>query len=325
MDRYRILRNIASGWIVISVLCLILCGCGEQAPEPPPKPREVRKKIVARPGPPKTEPSVAADPSTGDKPQEEKSEAAEPGKTAPDSGKPALAQVSTPDGKDTKATSQAQDAKPVPAQTGAAEDKDAKPASKPEEPVPAAADKTDVEGRAGEVEKADTAVPPDIAEEGEEDEILSAISGMDPEDADKFTASYDPKGRVDPFEPLLREKRKEPEKEQPQPPASAVASSRPKPPPRRLTPLEKLDLGQLKLVGIIRAESGNKALVEEASGKGYIIVKGTYIGIHSGIVVDILPDRVVVEEQDEDVLGKVTVRKRELKFNRPEGEDYYEM
>jgi len=78
----------------------------------------------------------------------------------------------------------------------------------------------------------------------------------------------------------------------------------------------------LKLVGIIRAESGNRALVEEATGKGYIIKKGTYIGINAGRVSEILGDRVIVEEEDEDFSGAVTIRKRELKLQKPLGEYY---
>ena len=81
----------------------------------------------------------------------------------------------------------------------------------------------------------------------------------------------------------------------------------------------------MKLVGIVRTPRGNKAMVEEASGKGYIIDKGTYIGIHSGQVVDIQKDRIVVEEKDTDPKGKVTVRTREIKFQRPSGDEYYEM
>ena len=297
MDRYRILRNIASGWIAIFLVCLVLCGCEEHAPEPPPKPKEVRKKIIARPGPPKSETIAAADVSASDQsPEQKQAPEQKTGTPGPEkAAQPTPSQpVSVPKDDEQQETDVSKTETAETAQSGT-----------------------------GEGELSDEALPSDIPDTGEVDESLAAISGMDAEDADKFTASYSPKGKADPFEPLLREEPKKTEK--PPEPKDEAVSSKPKPPPRRLTPLERLDLGQLKLVGIIRAESGNKALVEEASGKGYIIVKGTYIGIHSGIVVDILQDRVVVEEQDEDVLGKVTVRKRELKFNRPEGEDYYEM
>jgi len=151
------------------------------------------------------------------------------------------------------------------------------------------------------------------------DSELTSIEDISLEnESDKYIA-YNPKGRIDPFAPLFKEETKN------KAPKKTNDSNKPKKPVRPLTPLEKLDLGQLKLVGIISAESGNKALVEEASGKGYIIVKGTYIGIHSGKVVDILKDRIIVEEEDKNMLGHITIRKRELKFQRPAGDNYYEM
>jgi type IV pilus assembly protein PilP len=80
-----------------------------------------------------------------------------------------------------------------------------------------------------------------------------------------------------------------------------------------------MDLSQLKLVAIIRTPKGNKAMVDESSGKGYIIAKGTYIGMNSGTVVKILKDRLIIEEEAENVFGKITIRKRELKLQKPPG------
>jgi len=74
-------------------------------------------------------------------------------------------------------------------------------------------------------------------------------------------------------------------------------------------------------VGIIFASSGNKALVEDASGKGFVIKKGTRIGINSGRVIKILKARVVVEEEAESILGKTSLVKRELKLQKPPGEE----
>ena len=120
--------------------------------------------------------------------------------------------------------------------------------------------------------------------------------------------SYDAIGKIDPFEPLFREK-----------PESVKKSKRKK---KRIprTPLERIDLSQLKLVGIILASSGNRALVEESSGKGYVIKKGTYIGMNSGKVVNIKKEKVVVEEEFEDVFGKTKFRHREIKLPKPPGE-----
>ncbi len=119
---------------------------------------------------------------------------------------------------------------------------------------------------------------------------------------------YNPKGKIDPFEPLFRER----------PTVASVKQKREKRIPR--TPLEKIDLSQLKLVGIILASSGNKALVEESNGKGYVIKKGTYVGTNAGKVVQIEKDKVIVAEEYEDVLGNVTLRNKELKLPKPPGE-----
>lgn len=120
-------------------------------------------------------------------------------------------------------------------------------------------------------------------------------------------AVYDPTGKIDPFEPLFREK-----------PIETKERKLKKRTPR--TPLERIDLSQLKLVGIILASSGNRALVEEASGKGYVIKKGTYIGMNAGKVVDIQKETVTVEEEFEDIYGKISVRQRALKLPKPPGE-----
>ena len=119
---------------------------------------------------------------------------------------------------------------------------------------------------------------------------------------------YNPKGKIDPFEPLFREK----------PAVALKKKKRKKRTPR--TPLERIDISQLKLVAIVLASSGNRALVEESSGKGYVVKKGTYMGTNSGKVVKIEKDKVIVAEEFEDYRGKVTLRNREMKLPKPPGE-----
>ena len=125
--------------------------------------------------------------------------------------------------------------------------------------------------------------------------------------ASKDRPVYNPRGKIDPFEPLFRDK-----------PAVATGKARPKKRVPR-TPLEKIDISQLKLVAIIQAGSGNRALVEESNGKGYVIKPGTYIGTNSGKVVKIEKDKVIVAEEWEDVLGNVTLRNKEIKLPKPPG------
>jgi type IV pilus assembly protein PilP len=123
-------------------------------------------------------------------------------------------------------------------------------------------------------------------------------------------APYDPKGKVNPFEPLLKDESA----------AVAIRVRTPTDPNRPKTPLEKLDLGQLKLVAIIATPTGNRAMVEESTGKGYIIKTGTFIGLNSGKVVDIKEGKVLVEEEFEDVYGKAIVQKKEITLPKPPGE-----
>jgi len=121
---------------------------------------------------------------------------------------------------------------------------------------------------------------------------------------------YDPRGKVDPFEPLLKP---EPEKK-----IQKKKIERKKCIAR--TPLQKADLSQFKLVAVIQKASGNRALVVEPSGKGYVLEKDTAIGIHCGHVMQIMKDSLIVEEEVEDLYGEVTKQKRELKIQKPLGE-----
>jgi Tfp pilus assembly protein PilP len=111
---------------------------------------------------------------------------------------------------------------------------------------------------------------------------------------------------IDPFKPLIGDGST----------PSSVRKKRIKRVP--LTPLEKLDFSQLKLVGIVLSANGNRAMVEDASGKGYVLQVGTYVGRSSGIVTKILKEKVIIEEEIVNVHGKVVVQIRELKLNKPQ-------
>ena len=120
---------------------------------------------------------------------------------------------------------------------------------------------------------------------------------------------YNPEGKLDPFEPLFKKER------------VSIAVGKKKIERRKpLTPLERISLSQLTLVGIIQAPSGSRALVQESSGKGYVVKKGTYIGTNSGKIVQILKDRIIIEEESEDIYGKVSIIKKPLKLQKPPGE-----
>jgi type IV pilus assembly protein PilP len=99
--------------------------------------------------------------------------------------------------------------------------------------------------------------------------------------------SYNPEGKPDPFKPFIQL-------------TSARGGSRTAP----LTPLQKYDISQLKLVAIISSPEGNIALVEDVTGKGYFLKKGTWVGKNDGKVTKVLKDKVMIEEFYEDIFGQ---------------------
>lgn len=124
-----------------------------------------------------------------------------------------------------------------------------------------------------------------------------------------FAGHYDATGRFDPFEPLFKSEPTE---------QAAAARKRKKRVPQ--TPLERVAITQLKLTAIMQMAKGNRAIVEDATGKGYVIHKGTYIGLNAGQVLSIDKDHVMIEEEVEDVSGEFRIRKIELKLQKPAGE-----
>lgn len=110
--------------------------------------------------------------------------------------------------------------------------------------------------------------------------------------------TYNPVGKPDPFKPFIQ---LTPEKMR----KTAF-----------LTPLQKYDISQLKLVAIITLPEGSVALVEDQQGKGYFLKRGTAIGRRDGKVKAIHKDRVIIEEAYSDVLGQAKVNEISLFLHR---------
>lgn len=70
-----------------------------------------------------------------------------------------------------------------------------------------------------------------------------------------------------------------------------------------LSPLERFELSQLKLVGIVWDVKDSRAMVEDTGGLGYVIKVGTPIGSNDGKVKAIHRNEVVVEEFYSDDYG----------------------
>jgi type IV pilus assembly protein PilP len=126
---------------------------------------------------------------------------------------------------------------------------------------------------------------------------------------------YRPQGKVDPFFPLIAKKKKTtPVK------SDTVQKAIRKKRTRILTLLEKFDLSQLKLTAVLRTPKSAVAIVEESSGRGFVVKTGTKIGLNSGRVVDILMDRIIIQETEEVIAGKKLYVTREMKLNKPDSE-----
>ncbi len=70
------------------------------------------------------------------------------------------------------------------------------------------------------------------------------------------------------------------------------------------SPLQRYEIGQLKLVAVIYDTSSPRAVVEDEAGLGYIVKVGTEIGVNGGIVRGIDRGRILVEEQSVDFFGE---------------------
>jgi type IV pilus assembly protein PilP len=95
---------------------------------------------------------------------------------------------------------------------------------------------------------------------------------------------YDPTGRRDPFRP---------------PQARAIAAAG-----GDRSPLQRYEIGQLKLVAVIYDTESPRAVVEDEAGLGYIVRVGTEIGVNGGTVRAIDRGRILVEEQSVDFFGE---------------------
>lgn len=81
-----------------------------------------------------------------------------------------------------------------------------------------------------------------------------------------------------------------------------------------LSPLERYDLGQLKLVGIVWNIKEPRAMIEDAAGLGYIIKIGTPIGANEGKVAEIKPTEVLIKESYIDFYGARKSREVSMKL-----------
>ncbi|HTO53543.1 MAG TPA: pilus assembly protein PilP [Myxococcota bacterium] len=106
---------------------------------------------------------------------------------------------------------------------------------------------------------------------------------------------YDPTDKTDPFKSYIRREVT----------LENDASS---------SPLERFDLSQLVVMGIIWGVEEPRALIKDPTGKGYIVRAGTPIGKNKGRILRILDNKVVVKETYLDHLDRATTKEVELEL-----------
>lgn len=79
-----------------------------------------------------------------------------------------------------------------------------------------------------------------------------------------------------------------------------------------LSPLQKMELDKLKIVGILIGMDEPGALVRGTNGQLYTLKTGTKVGKNNGVVIDVNEQFVVVEENYVDILGKKHKNIREI-------------
>ena len=82
-----------------------------------------------------------------------------------------------------------------------------------------------------------------------------------------------------------------------------------------LTELRKFEPGQLRLVAVMAFKDKNIAMLEDVTGKGYLVEQGTLIGRH-GIVSSIKPDLLLVTETYETTTGRKVVNEIPLRMQK---------
>ena len=133
--------------------------------------------------------------------------------------------------------------------------------------------------------------------------VATATPAPTPDESEEYT--YNPIGKRDPFKSFLAEEIA---------PGSQKAT----------TPLQRFDIDQMGLIGIIWGISTPRAMVTTPDGKGYVVQKGTLVGKNWGKVSRITQDEVIISEEYRDFEGKLIVHEIPLKMPKDKEEEEIE-
>jgi type IV pilus assembly protein PilP len=127
------------------------------------------------------------------------------------------------------------------------------------------------------------------------------------------TYQYNAAGKPDPFKPFMETDPALKTKKEEDLGKKTVGKGGP------ISPLQRVDIGQFRLVGIAGDQNRCVAIVEDGVAKKYYpLFVGTYIGLNGGRVAAILPDRVIVEEKAEKQAKKAKIRRMTVMLHKEE-------
>lgn len=128
-------------------------------------------------------------------------------------------------------------------------------------------------------------------------EVLDALQEKD--------FSYTPAKLSDPFVSFIVPVKA------PQPELALIIETEdlPPEPPKPLTPLQKMSLGEIEkgLKAILWGDMGRRAVIEDSTGKGYIVGVGTPIAGSNGVITEIFDDRLVIQQEVWDKSSRTMV------------------
>lgn len=113
---------------------------------------------------------------------------------------------------------------------------------------------------------------------------------------------YDHAGRRDPFAPIIQ-----------------VEGKSKGPENINLPPLQRVNVSEINLIGIVWGGFGYTAMVQTPDGKGYTVRQGTRMGPNDGVVSAITETSIVVRERFSDVYGNKQTREHVKQLHPRQG------
>lgn len=110
---------------------------------------------------------------------------------------------------------------------------------------------------------------------------------------------YDPTGKRDPFLSPFHS-------------APVPVVPEPMVPKEDKPSLQRFDLGQMRLMGVVLVAGESQALIEDGEGVKHLVTSGMLIGSKGGVIKAIESERIVVEEYEIDVHGQRRAKEREI-------------